>query len=130
MSKRPFEMILLRQLAGHLSLPVLLADTAGNLIFYNEGAELVLGRRFDETGELPPTEWEALFIPRDEQGATLPPGALPLSVALRTRRPAHRRFEIRGLDGILRHVEATAVPVLALDGGLHGVAVFLWESPT
>lgn len=129
MSKRPFEMILLRQLAGHLSLPVLLADTAGNLIFYNEGAEQVLGRRFEESGELPASEWEALFVPRDDRGGELPSEALPLTIALRTRRPSHMPFEIRGLDGVLRHIQATAVPVVGLDGALHGAAIFIWESP-
>lgn len=128
MSKRPFEMILLRQLAGHLSLPVLLADTAGNLIFYNEGAEAVLGRRFEETGEMLASEWERLFVPRDDHGVELPSEALPLAIALRTRRPSHRPFEIRGLDGVMRHIQATAVPVIGLDSALHGALIFVWES--
>lgn len=130
MSKRPFEMILLRQLAGHLSLPILLADTSATLIFYNEGAEQVLGRRFDETGELPASEWASLFLPRDEAGAELPLDELPLGIALRTRRPAHKRFDIRVADGVRRVVQVTALPVISLDGGLQGAVLFVWESST
>lgn len=128
MSMRPFEMILIRQLAGHLALPVFLVDPDGTLIFYNEGAEQVLGRRFDETGEMAALEWAAVFVPRDERGETLAPEALPLNIALREKRPAHRRFEIRGLDGVLRHIETTAIPVISLDGRLHGAVAMFWET--
>jgi PAS domain-containing protein len=130
MATRPFEMILLRQLAGHLSLPVFLCDTAGTLVFYNEGAEQVLGRRFDETGEMSASEWGSVFVPRDEAGEILPPASLPLSIALSERRPAHLRFEIRGLDGVLRHISTTAIPILALDGSFIGAVAFFWETPT
>src|SRR6185503_10561993 len=41
------EMILARQLTGYLSVPVLLVDTAGTVIFYNEPAERILGVRFE-----------------------------------------------------------------------------------
>lgn len=128
MSKRSFEMILFRQLAGHLPLPVFLVDPSGTMIFYNEAAEQVLGRRFDETGEMSAPEWASVFVPRDERGEILPPNALPLSIALAEKRPAHRRFEIRGLDGVLRHIELTAVPVHSLDGQFHGAVALFWET--
>lgn len=128
MSKRPFEMILFRQLAGHLPLPVFLVDTAGTLIFYNEAAEHVLGRRYDETGEMTAPEWSSVFVPRDERGEILPPSALPLSVALTEKRPAHKRFEIRGLDGVLRHIELTALPLHSLDGQFYGAVAIFWET--
>lgn len=128
MSRRPFEMILIRQLAGHVSLPVFLVDPAGSLIFYNECAEPVIGRRFDETGEIAAPEWSAIFVARDARGETLPSEELPLTIALRERRPAHRRFEIRGLDGVLRRIELTAIPVVSLDGQFHGAVAFFWET--
>ena len=49
----PIQIILARQLAGYLSVPVFLVDQNGNLLFYNEPAELILGQRFDETGAMP-----------------------------------------------------------------------------
>ena len=47
------EIILNRQLADCLSIPVFITDTTGNLIFYNEPAEIILGTSFEETGEMP-----------------------------------------------------------------------------
>jgi hypothetical protein len=46
----PIQIILTRQLAGYLSVPLFLVDPKGDLLFYNEPAEALLGRRFDETG--------------------------------------------------------------------------------
>jgi hypothetical protein len=41
----PIQIILARQLAGYLSVPVFLVDQNGNLLFYNEPAELIHGQR-------------------------------------------------------------------------------------
>ena len=46
----PIQIILIRQLAGYLSVPLFLVDPKGDLLFYNEPAEAILGRRFEETG--------------------------------------------------------------------------------
>ncbi len=48
----PIQIILTRQLGAYLSVPLFIFDPKGNLIFYNEPAEAILGRRFDETGTL------------------------------------------------------------------------------
>ncbi len=49
----PLEIILHRQLAECQAIPVFIVDPAGNLLFYNEAAEELLGRRFEDTGEMP-----------------------------------------------------------------------------
>ena len=66
----PIQIILARQLAGYLSIPVFLVDQAGNLLFYNEPAELILGltHRFDETGAMPAEVWSTAFTPEDGSG--------------------------------------------------------------
>ena len=48
MGSYEIEIILNRQLADCLSIPVFITDTAGDLIFYNEPAEQILGKRFEE----------------------------------------------------------------------------------
>lgn len=78
MAQREIEVILARQLSNYLALPVFLADPEGNLIFYNEPAERILGRRFEETGELPASEWSVQFHPTDPEGNPMPPEELPL----------------------------------------------------
>ena len=50
MSQKEIEVILTRQLATYLAMPIFVIDTQGTLLFYNESAEAILGRRFDETG--------------------------------------------------------------------------------
>ena len=49
----PIQIILIRQLAGYLSVPLFLVDPKGDLLFYNEPAEAILGQRFEETGAMP-----------------------------------------------------------------------------
>ena len=50
MAQQSVEMILVRQLASYLFVPVLVVDTTGTVVFYNEPAERILGVRFEETG--------------------------------------------------------------------------------
>src|SRR4051794_35850271 len=47
------ELILARQLASGLTVPVLLVDARGDTLFYNEPAEVIFGRSFDEITALP-----------------------------------------------------------------------------
>ena len=121
------QIILTRQLAGYLSVPTFLVDPKGTLLFYNEPAEELLGRRFDETGAMPAEEWSTIFAPVDRRGAPIPPAELPLMIALHDRRPAHERFFIRGLNGVRRHLEVAAIPILGIQGELLGAIALFWE---
>jgi len=66
---KEIEVILTRQLASYLATPIFIVDPTGTLLYYNEPAELVLGRRFEETGEMPIEEWSTIFVPVDDDGA-------------------------------------------------------------
>ena len=121
------EIILTRQLASYLATPAFIVDPDGNLLFYNDAAEVLLGHRFDETGELLAREWSTMFLPTDAVGAALPPEELPLIVALRTRLPAHREFWITGLDGVRRHLVVTALPLVGQAGRFLGAMALFWE---
>jgi PAS domain-containing protein len=125
MPQQAIEVILMRQLASSLAMPIFLVDPAGNLLFYNEPAEALLGHRYEETGEMPLAEWVQIFQPTSEDGSPLPPEALPLVIALQQHRAAHLAFQIRGLDGVDRKIEVTAFP-LEGQGGRHlgAVAIF------
>ena len=123
----PIQLILIRQLAGYLSVPLFLVDPKGNLLFYNEPAEVILGRRFEETGAMSAEEWSAAFTPLDQERQPLPPENLPLRITLAKQRPAYRRFFLRGLDGVLRHVEVASIPITGLQGEFLGGAALFWE---
>ena len=55
MSGPPIEVVLLRQVAGYLATPLFFVDEDGNLEYYNEPAEALLGHRYEETGQMPPS---------------------------------------------------------------------------
>lgn len=127
MSQQEIEMILMRQLASYLAMPTLIVDPVGNLVFYNEPAEPILGRRFEETGEMPMHEWVTAFEPTDEEGVIIPHKELPLVIALNERRPTHRLVWIRGLDDVQRHVEATCFPLIGQANRYLGAVAIFWE---
>lgn len=127
MAQQEIEVILMRQLASYLAAPVFIVDPQGNLLYYNEPAEVILGYRFEETGEMPVHEWSTVFQPTDEDGVQLAPEELPLVVALRDRRPAHRDFRIRGLDGTSRRIGVTALPLVGQAERFLGAVAFFWE---
>lgn len=126
MTQKQIEIILMRQLASYLALPIFIVDPQGNLIFFNEPAEALLGRTFDEAGEMPMSEWSTIFEQSDEHGNPLLPDELPLVKALKTRRPAYRALRIMGLDGIPRRLEVTAYPLEGQGGRLLGAAALFW----
>jgi PAS domain-containing protein len=120
------ELILARQLAGGLSVPILLVDAQGETLFFNESAELLLGRRLDEIDQLGLEERASLLAPRDADGHLLPVDDFPSVQAMRERRPAHAAIHLHGLDGVLRPVEVTAIPVQSGRGHVLGAIVVLW----
>jgi PAS domain-containing protein len=127
MSQQEIEVILARHLAEYLAMPIFIVNPAGDLIFYNEPAEIILGTRYNETGMMAASEWSTAFNPVDEQGNIIPPEDLPLIIALTKRRPAHKVFWIHGLDGGLREIEVAAFPLIGqADRFLGGIAIF-WE---
>jgi len=127
MSGKEIEVILLRQLATYLAMPIFIVDPTGALVFYNESAERILGRRFEETGEMSATEWGMEWRPSDDDGTPIPPEKLPLSVALAQRQPAHGRFWIRGLDNVPRYIEAHAFPLTGQADRFLGAVAITWE---
>jgi PAS domain-containing protein len=126
-AQQPVELILLKQVASHLALPIFLVDPNGDLLFYNEPAEAILGRRYDETGTLPLSVWSVLFTPQTEGGDELPPERVPLVAALSQRRPVHDRVVIVGLDGARRKLSVTALPLVGLGDRFLGAVALFWE---
>jgi PAS domain-containing protein len=128
-TQKPLELILARNLMSALSTPAFLVDEGGVLVFYNEAAGMMLGKRFEELGTVGPEEWGSMFGPFDEGGAPIPYDELPLVTAVRNGRPAHAEFTIRSTDGASHSVEASAFPILTAHGSRGAIAVF-WPSRT
>ena len=123
---QPVELILLRHLASRLAIPVFLVDQAGDMVFFNEPAERVLGRRYDEIRAMPFEEWTTAFVPAGE-GRQLAIDELPLVVAVRQGIPAHRAMEILGGDAVRRTIEVTAYPIIAPGDRKLGAVAMFWQ---
>jgi PAS domain-containing protein len=128
MSQHEIEVILARHLAECLAMPVFIVNPDGDLIFYNEPAEIVLGQSYTETGTMPAKEWATIFQPVDHEGKLLPPEELPLIIALSKRHPAHKTFWIHGKDGVTREIEVTAFPLIGQADRFLGAIAIFWES--
>ncbi len=122
------EIILNRQLADCLSMPVFITDTSGNLIFYNEPAERLLGTRFEESGEMKVDMWATMFKPLDEEGKPLAPEGLPLVMTLTDQLPHHRSFWIESMIGKAEKISVTSYPIIGRSGSFLGAVAIFWEA--
>lgn len=123
-AQKPIELILARNLMSSLSTPAFLVDESGALVFYNEAAGSLLGKRFEEAGKMGPEEWGAAFGPFDHDGEPIPIESLPLTIALRQSRPAHSNFTIRSITGTTHDIEVSALPIVSVDGTRGAMAIF------
>jgi len=126
MTQYPIELILLRQLASYLATPMFVVDAAGTLVYYNEAAEPLLGRRFEDNDEMEREGWLAAFAPRGLDGQPLDAEANPLLAALADRREQHQTLAIRSIDGGEQRIEATAIPLEGQAGRLLGTVAIFW----
>ena len=90
-SQKPLELILARNLLTSVTTPAFLVAREGALLFYNEAAGALLGRPFEDVGQLEPEEWTESFGPLDDDEQPIPLEDLPLTTALRDGPPGARR---------------------------------------
>jgi PAS domain-containing protein len=120
-------LILARNLLSSLSTPAFLANRTNDIVYYNEAAGVLLGRRFEESGPMSAEQWLSDFGPLDESGEPIPFEEQEIAIALRANRSAHSRHRIRSLSGAVHVVEVSGVPVIGADG-FHGAMVFFWTT--
>jgi PAS domain-containing protein len=128
MAQQPLELILLRQLASHLVIPMWMMDEQGNLIYYNESAEGLLGIHFDDVGPITSEQLVGKWQVTQLDGSPLPEYDFPVVIALSKRKPAHKSVRFQGLDRVWRAVEVTAIPLEGQDGRFLGVLATFWEA--
>lgn len=126
--RREIALILARDLASQLSTPMFLVDTDGALIYFNEPAEVVLGRTWAESGELSAEEWSTMFRQRTLEGDPIPGDRVPLSIALSERRPAHMSMRITGMDGVEHTISLTAIPLMPHPDEIVGAVAIFWDT--
>ena len=126
-AQKHIALILARELATQLATATFITDADGDLIFYNEAAEEIVGMTFAETGEMPLDEWTATFSPRTLDSEPLPPERRPSRIALDERRPSHQRFLMTGRDGVDREVAVTGFPLFAHADEFVGIMAIFWR---
>ena len=126
--QEPIELILVKHWASYTAIPILIVDADGTLVYYNQSAEQILGRSFDEVGEINALDLDEIFVTSDLDGSPIPSGELPLARSLKERcacapqdpdtRPR------RHLEDDRRHR-----PAADRQGGRHvGALSILWET--
>ena len=120
-------LILARAFVSNLATPTLIADDQGQLVFYNEAAEEVVGLTFAEAGEMALDEWTTSFNPRTLDDEPLPAERRPARIALDQQRPVHQDFRITSRDGADRDVSVTAFPLFAHADEFVGIVVIFWR---
>ena len=127
MPQKHLILILARELASNLATPTLIADERGQVVFYNEAAEPVLGGPFPEMGEVHIDDLAASFSPRTREGKSLDVRELPGRVALDEHRADHVRLWITSRDGVEREVSITAFPLFAHADEFVGIVIIFWR---
>ena len=126
-TQRNLILILARDLTSRLATPAFVVDADGTLAYFNEAAEPVLGRTYAEAGELAAGDWATEWDPTDPDGRAIPLEELPLGIAFREGRPAHRPMRITGGDGVVRDIEVTAFPLCPRPDLILGAIAVFWE---
>lgn len=125
--RKNFVLIVARELASIVAMPIFVVDPEGRLVFFNEPAEEILGLQFTEAGEMAVGEWGTMWKPEDPDGIPVPPEELPLAVAFSRGKPAHRPLCITPPSGIRRKIEITAFPLYSKPGTIAGAVAIFWE---
>jgi PAS domain-containing protein len=132
-SQKPLELILARNLLSSISTPAFLVGQGGTLLFYNDAAAALLGRRFEETGTMTAQEWTHEFGPVGADGTPIPYDEIPATQALRANRPFHGTFRIRRPAGDPQDIAASAIPIVGSSSGAGGASsggiVIFWPVP-
>lgn len=120
-------MILLKQWASLIAVPVWITDADGRLVYYNEPTEEIIGMRFEDAGELSAEQLADVFVICDIDGLPLANDDRPLMIALTKQMSAHRRIRFLRGDKQWREIAVTAIPIIG-EGNRHlGAMVTMWE---
>lgn len=128
MPAQPIELILARQFGDSLSMPFFLVDPDGNLLYYNEAAEVIFGLRFTDTGGMRMEEWATIFTPSDADGNPIASEELPLVQTLTTHKPAHGSFFIDNINAERVMITVTSFPVEGRPNRYLGAIAMFWRN--
>jgi len=106
----PVELILLREFAARLAMPVAVFDLEGRLVYLNPATEALFGVDFASLGELSLADALAIAQRTDADGAPIPADLIPVGVTLGHGEPLQASSSIRDPMG-RHHRLATTIPL-------------------
>jgi PAS domain S-box-containing protein len=127
-SEPSLPLILARELAANLATPMFLIDAGGTLVYFNEAAELLLGKSYGEIGGITALEFGTMLNLENVDGTPMRRRDSPAGVAFYEREPAHRTLLATTLDGTRQPFEVTAYPLFGHVGDMHGVLTVFWRA--
>jgi hypothetical protein len=106
-----------------------LVDEEGTLVFYNDAAEVMLGKTYAEVGAITVVDFGQMLNPEYEDGTPMRRRDSPPGIAFVQQRPAHARLLATPLSGGDKQTwEVTAYPLFGRTGDMHGVLTVFWEA--
>jgi PAS domain-containing protein len=125
-AQQSLQLILARNLISTLSTPAFIVDPGDTVVFYNEAAGDFLGMRYEETGKLPLAEWRERIGPVDVGGTPVADAELPITIALRERRPVHVTSTVRPGGREEQRIEMLALPLIGTGDQHEGAVGVFW----
>ena len=118
--QHPLEMILARELASHVAIPMVLVDADGEVVYVNDSARPFLWGSSEGSERVGSVS--ELFLAEDGH-----PSLEPFRSVLREGRPAHARLYVKRDAEALPVVLITVFPVGGEGGCQAGVVGIFWE---
>jgi PAS domain-containing protein len=126
-SAKSLVLIRAKHLAESVTTPMFLTDASGHLIFYNEAAEVLMGKPFTDVGVLTTSEWRETFNIRNRDGSPFPLEAMPGWMELQGERPTLGHFWLTAFDGTDHFLAVCAFPLFTAQRQFDGALVLFWE---
>jgi PAS domain-containing protein len=121
-------LILARELAANLATPMFLMDEEGTLVYYNEAAELLLGKTFAELGAVMADQFGDMLQLGKLDGSPMRISESPPGIAYFQREPSHQTMLATTLDGERAPFEVTSYPLFGKAEDMHGVLTVFWKA--
>jgi hypothetical protein len=126
---RSLPLILARELAANLATPMFLLDADGTLVFYNEAAELMIGKTYAELGPITGSDFGDLLHLEAVGGGPMRKRDSPVGIAFNDREPSHKPLVATPFGSESKKTwEVTAYPLFGRAGDMHGVLTVFWEA--
>lgn len=124
MASQEIELILSRQLSEYLAVPMALIDHDGKMVYFNEAAGFILGKQFDENGEIDLRDWNGRFFNNETFSDSMDLHEIPFFKVLSVRHLLQGEYSMRNFEEINQKLMIVCVPLVGLAQRELGALIF------